>query len=88
VLDTSGRSIGSTAKSYTASSKEAGMARQATARQGSVVSMKRDDGRWVARRGNGRFDPERVATGLGWFSIGLGLAEILAPGKVGRAIGL
>ena len=31
---------------------------------------------------------DRVARGLGWFSIGLGLAEIIAPGKLGKALGL
>ncbi|HYP25401.1 MAG TPA: SRPBCC family protein [Blastocatellia bacterium] len=31
---------------------------------------------------------ERLATGLGWFSIGLGLAEILAPKGLSRLIGL
>jgi hypothetical protein len=31
---------------------------------------------------------DRVARGLGWFSLGLGLAEIVAPGKLGRALGL
>jgi len=31
---------------------------------------------------------ERVATGLGWFSIGLGLAEVLAPGKLAKFIGV
>ena len=30
----------------------------------------------------------KVATGLGWFSIGLGLAEILAPQQLGKALGL
>ena len=48
------------------------MAIQEMARQGSTVSI----------------DPERVATGLGWFSIGLGVAELLAPGSVARTIGL
>jgi uncharacterized membrane protein len=33
-------------------------------------------------------DPERVARGLGWFSIGLGLAEIAAPRRMARAIGV
>ena len=28
---------------------------------------------------------ERLANGLGWFSIGLGLAEVAAPGKVAPA---
>ena len=31
---------------------------------------------------------DRVARGLGWFSLGLGLAEIIAPGKLGRALNL
>jgi uncharacterized membrane protein len=31
---------------------------------------------------------ERLANGLGWFSIGLGLAEIAAPGKVAELIGI
>jgi hypothetical protein len=29
-----------------------------------------------------------VARGLGWFSVALGLAEMLAPGQVARSIGL
>jgi uncharacterized membrane protein len=33
-------------------------------------------------------DEERLATGLGWFSIGLGLAEMAAPGSVARLIGV
>jgi uncharacterized membrane protein len=46
-------------------------------------------------RGDGQFrEPgpreasERVARGLGWFSIGLGLAEIAAPQRMARAIGV
>ncbi len=31
---------------------------------------------------------QRLASGLGWFSIGLGLAEFLAPQKMARLIGL
>src|SRR5690606_35624708 len=39
--------------------------------------------------GNGRLRrPERMATALGWFSIGLGIAELVAPGRVARLIGL
>ncbi len=30
----------------------------------------------------------KLAKGLGWFSIGLGLAELLAPGQIGDLIGL
>ena len=34
-------------------------------------------------------DPDdRVATGLGWFSIGLGLVQLVAPGRVSRLIGV
>ncbi len=33
-------------------------------------------------------DPARVARGLGWFSIGLGLAEVAMPGGLARAIGM
>jgi uncharacterized membrane protein len=31
---------------------------------------------------------EKVARGLGWFSIGLGMAEVLAPRAIARAVGL
>ncbi|HJQ33631.1 MAG TPA: SRPBCC family protein [Pyrinomonadaceae bacterium] len=33
-------------------------------------------------------DPEQLARGLGWFSIGLGLAELLAPRAVAKVSGL
>lgn len=36
------------------------------------------------RRGTG----ERLAKGLGWFSIGLGVPQVLAPGRVNRLIGV
>jgi len=32
--------------------------------------------------------PDRLARMLGWFSIGLGLTELLAPARVARAVGL
>src|SRR3954468_7431303 len=35
----------------------------------------------------GNASPEQVANGLGWFSIGLGLAELLAPGTMCRIVG-
>lgn len=46
-----------------------------------------------SRAGNGSqpsldFDAERIATGLGWFSIGLGLLEVAAPGSLARMIGV
>ena len=31
---------------------------------------------------------ERLANGLGWFSIGLGVAEVIAPGMVANVIGV
>ena len=31
---------------------------------------------------------ERLANGLGWFSIGLGLAELISPGSLARLIGV
>ena len=37
---------------------------------------------------SGQDASERLATGLGWFSIGLGLAEILAPSQVAQLIGM
>lgn len=69
------------------------MAMQGVRRQRSVISMESErraghGGRWLSRRGNGGLDPERLVTGLGWLSIGLGVAEILAPGRFARTIGL
>jgi len=31
---------------------------------------------------------DRLARGLGWFSLGLGLVELVAPGRLARALGL
>jgi hypothetical protein len=33
-------------------------------------------------------DGKSLAKGLGWFSIGLGLAEVVAPGKLARWLGM
>src|SRR5688500_10083033 len=44
--------------------------------------------RWDAGVHQGAADPaQRRATGLGWFSIGLGLAATLAPGLLAERIG-
>jgi hypothetical protein len=32
--------------------------------------------------------PDRLARALGWFSIGLGIAELVAPGQLARMLGL
>jgi uncharacterized membrane protein len=34
------------------------------------------------------FEPQQLANFLGWFSVGLGLAELLAPRALGRVIGV
>lgn len=63
----------------------------ATQGVGSVVERaRRGEGEGDAwpRRGNGGAQSERLATGLGWFSIGLGVAELVAPRAVARGIGL
>jgi uncharacterized membrane protein len=38
--------------------------------------------------GNGAAAYEKLAVGLGWFSIGLGLAEVIAPRQLSRLIGI
>lgn len=43
----------------------------------------------VTRRPDRSFTiTDRVARNLGWFSIGLGLAELIAPGRMAKALGL
>lgn len=32
--------------------------------------------------------PDRLARALGWFSVGLGIAELVAPGRIARTLGL
>lgn len=43
-----------------------------------------------SRQSEARHEPadERLANALGWFSIGLGLAEVVAPGGLARLIGI
>jgi uncharacterized membrane protein len=40
------------------------------------------------RRESSGLDSERIANGLGWFSLGLGIAEIAAPGAIADFIGI
>jgi len=40
------------------------------------------------RAANGDNLEERLAKGLGWFSVGLGVAEVVAPGSLARLIGV
>lgn len=55
---------------------------------GGLERRDRGDGDAWPRRSNGGGQGERLAAGLGWFSIGLGVAELVAPGAVARGIGL
>jgi uncharacterized membrane protein len=41
-----------------------------------------------ARERGGMMRPETLAKGLGWFSVGLGVAQIVAPRRVARFIGV
>ena len=45
------------------------------------------EGRDASSRGRMR-DPYQVARGLGWFSLGLGLAQVSAPRRMARLIGM
>lgn len=43
----------------------------------------------VERKGPSSFTgADRLARALGWFSVGLGVAELVAPGRIARALGL
>ena len=53
----------------------------------SRLSQALDSGELWRETGLDRLGAERVARGLGWFSIGLGLAELLAPSVVARLCG-
>jgi uncharacterized membrane protein len=53
----------------------------------SRVTRALESGELWRQTGLDRVGAERVAQGLGWFSIGLGLAELLAPALVARLCG-
>ncbi len=55
-----------------------------------VQSAKREMQRrgWGRNERNGRQQAARWARALGWFSLGLGLAETVAPGSIARLIGI
>src|ERR687892_1299464 len=52
------------------------------------VRRHRDGDRAAQNGGLLAMDEERLANALGWFSIGLGLAEVAAPGTVARLVGV
>lgn len=53
-----------------------------------TVRRRMDNAQTSPPRSQTNGGPGKLATGLGWFSIGLGVAELLAPGKVAQLIGL
>ncbi len=57
-------------------------------RSGSAARVKNGNGRGAAGTSNGPSNGRRLANGLGWLSIGLGLAELVAPDSVARLIGV
>ena len=59
-----------------------------TATQNSISPGRRSTDRMREPDQGPLHDPERMARGLGWFSIGLGLAQIAAPRRVARLIGV
>src|SRR5205085_10555251 len=63
------------------------MATETMERRYSSAAAGRDSLTQRANRFLGNASPEQVANGLGWFSIGLGLAELLAPGIMCRIVG-
>jgi uncharacterized membrane protein len=54
--------------------------------RGERFSEGRDDG--GRRNGSRGLKEEKIARGLGWFSVGLGLAGIAAPGRLAKLIGV
>src|SRR5918994_7055307 len=52
------------------------------------VRRHRDGDRAAQDGGLVPMDEERLANALGWLSIGLGLAEVVAPGSVARLVGV
>jgi hypothetical protein len=64
-----------------------GYQRRPTFARGRPVRRYREEGR-AQDGGLGAMDAERLATALGWFSIGLGLAEVVTPGSVARLVGV
>jgi uncharacterized membrane protein len=59
----------------------------ASGQQSSLQGTARRATRRVERKVLEKVDAERLARGLGWFSVGLGMAELLMPGAVARIAG-
>src|SRR3954451_12579355 len=48
----------------------------------------RSDGQWSPQRSRQILTGERLAPALGWFSVGLGVAQLVAPGWLSNLIGV
>ena len=53
-----------------------------------AIQQARRDGGMVRRRTSSGSAAQQLANGLGWFSIGLGLAELVAPRSVAKFVGV
>jgi uncharacterized membrane protein len=62
------------------------MAKTQMMRNAEPVTGRTEEG--LRQNGARRFNEEKIARGLGWFSIGLGLAEIVAPRGLAKLIGV
>jgi uncharacterized membrane protein len=62
--------------------------RPSAGRQPGSQKRMADGNQRMTQRATTRGYEERLAQGLGWFSIGLGMAELLAPEKLGKLIGV
>ena len=62
------------------------MAKTKMARYTEAAASRAEDE--LRRNGSKRLNDEKIARGLGWFSIGLGLAEIAAPRSLAKLIGV
>lgn len=54
----------------------------------SNVTRSQGDPKVIHTGPSSRGVPDSVAKGLGWFSLALGLTELLAPGRITRALGM
>lgn len=54
-------------------------------RSRAALSRGQEQSQWSNRAG--AFNAEKVAKGLGWFSIGLGLTELIAPRAIAKIVG-
>ncbi|WP_082483794.1 MULTISPECIES: hypothetical protein [unclassified Methylobacterium] len=54
----------------------------------SNIARSKGDPKIVRSGPSSRGIPDSLAKGLGWFSLGLGLAELLAPRRITRALGM